>query len=74
MFEIEYKGGNTVVLLSKKASLVIDPKLSVVGLKDIKTKAAIVAMASSPTLNSFIKKITFFKVSKIPEPILCQIF
>ena len=38
MFEIEYKGGNTVVLLSKKASLVIDPKLSVVGLKDIKTK------------------------------------
>jgi len=38
MFEIEYKGGNGVVVSSKKTSLVIDPRLSVVGLKDIKTK------------------------------------
>lgn len=38
MFDIEYKGGNTVVISSKKATLVVDPKLSVVGLKDIKTK------------------------------------
>ena len=38
MFEIEYKGGNTVVITSKKASLVVDPKMSVVGLQDIKTK------------------------------------
>lgn len=38
MFEIEYKGGNSVILASKKASLIIDPRLSIVGLKDIKTK------------------------------------
>lgn len=38
MFEIEYKGGNCVVISSKKASLVVDPRLSIVGLKDIKTK------------------------------------
>ena len=38
MFELEYKGGNGLVLSSKKASLVVDPKLSVVGQKDIKTK------------------------------------
>lgn len=38
MFEIEYKGGNCVVISSKKATLVVDPRLSVVGLKDIKTK------------------------------------
>ncbi len=38
MFEIEYKGGNCVVISSKKATLVVDPKLSLVGLKDIKTK------------------------------------
>lgn len=38
MFDLEYKGGNTVVFSSKKASLTTDPKLSLVGLKDIKTK------------------------------------
>jgi len=38
MFELEYKGGNGLVLASKKATLVVDPKLSVVGQKDIKTK------------------------------------
>lgn len=38
MFDIEYKGGNSVVIASKKASLIVDPKLSLVGLKDIKTK------------------------------------
>ena len=38
MFELEYKGGNAVIVSSKKASLVVDPKLSLVGLKDIKTK------------------------------------
>lgn len=41
MFEIEYKGGNGVVLSTKKASVVVDPKLSVVGLKDLSTKDAI---------------------------------
>lgn len=37
MFELEYKGGNGVVLTSKKTTIVVDPKLSVIGLKDIKT-------------------------------------
>lgn len=38
MFEVEYKGGNCVVLSTKKTTMVADPKLSVVGLKDVKTK------------------------------------
>lgn len=41
MFEIEYKGANCVVISSKKASIVVDPKLSVVGLKDVSVKDAI---------------------------------
>jgi len=38
MFDLEYKGGNTVIFSSKKVSLTTDPKLSLVGLKDLKTK------------------------------------
>jgi len=38
MFDLEYKDGNTVVFSTKKVSLTTDPKLSLVGLKDIKTK------------------------------------
>ena len=34
MFDIEYKGGNSIVIASKKTTLIIDPKLSLVGLKD----------------------------------------
>lgn len=41
MFDIEYKGGNTVVFTTKKNTLVADPKASVVGLKDIPVKDAI---------------------------------
>lgn len=41
MFDIEYKGGNGIVISTKKASIVIDPKLSVLGLKDISTKDTI---------------------------------
>jgi L-ascorbate metabolism protein UlaG (beta-lactamase superfamily) len=41
MFEIEYKGGNGVVLSTKKASVVVDPKTSLVGLKDLNVKDAI---------------------------------
>ncbi len=37
MFEIEYKGGNCVVFSTKKTTLIADPRLSVVGLKDVKT-------------------------------------
>lgn len=36
MLEIEYKGGNCVVLSTKRSTLYVDPKLSVVGLKDSK--------------------------------------
>lgn len=38
MFELEYKGANAVVLSTKSTTVVFDPKLSVVGLKDIKVK------------------------------------
>ena len=38
MFDIEYKGGNTVVISTKKSSLVTDPKMSVNGEKDIVVK------------------------------------
>lgn len=41
MFEIEYKGGNGVVITTKKTSLVADPKLSLVGLKDLTVKDAV---------------------------------
>jgi len=53
MFEIEYKGGNTVLISTKKAVIVADPKLSVVGLKDIAIKDAIeLATESRFALNS----------------------
>ena len=38
MFDIEYKGGNSVVIATKKSKLITDPKLSVVGLKDFEPK------------------------------------
>jgi len=45
MFDIEYKGGTTVVITTKKAKLVTDPKLSLLGLKDVSTKD-VVAVAT----------------------------
>lgn len=42
MFDIEYKGANTVVVNTKSLSLVTDPKLSLVGLKDASTKHKVV--------------------------------
>ncbi len=41
MFEIEYKGANGIIVSSKKASIVVDPKISVAGLKDIPVKDAV---------------------------------
>lgn len=38
MFEIEYKGANSVIISTKKLTIVTDPKLSLVGLKDVLTK------------------------------------
>lgn len=53
MFEIEYKGGNGVVVSSKKTTAIIDPKLSVVGLKDLVVKEAVeVATEARFALNS----------------------
>jgi len=45
--DIEYKGANCVVLNTKKVTITIDPKLSMVGLKDIALKDAIVAVTQS---------------------------
>ncbi|HET6622402.1 MAG TPA: MBL fold metallo-hydrolase [Candidatus Saccharimonadales bacterium] len=36
--EIEYKGGNAVVISTKKLDVLIDPKLSQLGLKDVTSK------------------------------------
>lgn len=47
MLEIEYKGGNTVVISTKQGTIVVDPKTSVVGLKDTPTKGAI-ELATEP--------------------------
>lgn len=41
MFEIEYKGANAVVITTKSSKLVVDPKLSLVGLKDVSTNNAV---------------------------------
>ena len=41
MFEVEYKGANTMVISTKKGTIVTDPKLSLVGLKDANVKDAI---------------------------------
>jgi len=38
MFDIEYKGGNSVIISTKKGTIIVDPKLSVVGLKDLTLK------------------------------------
>ncbi|MEO5948852.1 MAG: MBL fold metallo-hydrolase [Candidatus Saccharimonas sp.] len=37
MFDIEYKGGNTITITSKKITLCIDPRTSIVGAKDLNT-------------------------------------
>jgi L-ascorbate metabolism protein UlaG (beta-lactamase superfamily) len=47
MFDIEYKGGNGVVITSKKTQLVVDPQLSLVGLKNLPVKEA-VEIATEP--------------------------
>lgn len=47
MFEIEYKGGNGLVIATKKDTLVINPRLSVVGLKDVAIKG-VIELATEP--------------------------
>lgn len=47
MFDIEYKGGNGVVIATKKTTLLADPRLSLVGLKDILVERS-VQIATEP--------------------------
>ena len=47
MFEIEYKGANNIIISTKKAKIVVDPKLSIVGLKDVPIKGAIELVTES---------------------------
>ena len=47
MLDIEYKGGNSVVVTTKGLKLVVDPNISILGLKDVNTKDAIV-LATEP--------------------------
>jgi len=41
MFDIEYKGGNAVILTTKTTKIVFDPKTSLVGIKDVSTSGAV---------------------------------
>jgi len=41
MFEIEYKGGNSIIVSTKKTKIIVDPKLSIIGLKDLSTDDAV---------------------------------
>lgn len=41
MFDIEYKGGNCIIISSKDTKIITDPKLSLIGLKDISTNGAV---------------------------------
>lgn len=51
--DIEYKGGNTIVISTKKATVVVDPKTSLVGLKDTVVKDAVeIATEERFALNS----------------------
>lgn len=47
MFEIEYKGGNAVTITTKKTALVVDPKLSDLGLKNVSVEKTI-QLATEP--------------------------
>lgn len=52
MFEIEYKGANSIIISTKKARLIVDPKLSIVGLKDVSIKGSVeLATESRFTVN-----------------------
>lgn len=48
--DIEYKGANCVVISTKQATIVVDPKLSAVGLKDIVPKDAVVVATQAEFL------------------------
>lgn len=41
MFDIEYKGANCITISTKKMNFIFDPKLSIVGLKDVSVKNSV---------------------------------
>jgi L-ascorbate metabolism protein UlaG (beta-lactamase superfamily) len=51
--EFEFKGGNSVVITIKKTSIVIDPKVSLIGLKDQAEKADIVLLTQPKFATTF---------------------
>lgn len=52
MFDIEYKGANTVVILTRNSSLVVNPKLSEYGLKDVIVKNGVELVTSDRFLTN----------------------
>ncbi len=44
MFEIDYKGANSLIISTKKAKVVVDPNLSIVGLNNIPAKDSVVLL------------------------------
>lgn len=47
MIDIEYKGANCIVVATKNTTIVCDPKLTVVGLKDVTVKDAVYVTTES---------------------------
>ncbi len=50
--DIEYKGANCIIITTKKSTVVIDPKLSSVGLKDFLPKDAVIIATQEDLLAS----------------------
>lgn len=48
--DIEYKGANCVTIITKKTTVVVDPKLSAVGLKDVTPKNSVVLATQADLL------------------------
>ena len=59
MFDIEYKGGNAVIITTKRVALAIDPARSVFGLKDIILKDGV----ELGTEERFLTKATDYRAS-----------
>lgn len=52
MFDIEYKGANTVIISTRNSSLVVNPKLSEYGLKDVIVKNGVELVTSDRFLTN----------------------
>ena len=60
MFDIEYKGANAVVFTTKKVKIVFDPKLSLVGVKDVAIDGAVQMLTDERfEIEGAIPKLTF---------------